>query len=90
MVVRFTDEQIPFVHVGHYGEAIAAECFDVDPNIGGNLGSGHDFVTRDGQRVEVKTLKRNDGKTRNDHRQLELATPGRGEHAQARRSHLRL
>ena len=34
------------MHVGHYGEAIAAEYFGVDPNIGGNLGSGHDFVTR--------------------------------------------
>jgi len=65
MVVKFTDEQIPFVHVGHYGEAIAAEYFGVDPNIGGALGAGYDFVTRDGRRVEVKTLKRNVGKTRN-------------------------
>ncbi len=54
MLMRFTDEQIPFVHVGHYGEAIAAEHFGVHPNIGGNLGSGHDFVTRDGNRVEVR------------------------------------
>ena len=65
MVVRFTDEQVPFVHVGHYGEAIAAEYFDADPNIGGTFGSGYDFMTPDGRRVEVKTLKRNEGKTRN-------------------------